>query len=68
MRWRIGIVIATMAIALAGQSLAIILVAPHDVRSPPRAGVRPQSHRQSPRDPGGQQGRRLDGAVVHSRK
>ena len=67
MRWRIGIVVATMAIALAGQSLAIILVAPHDVRSPPRAGVRPQSLRQSPIDPGGQRGRRLDGADVHSR-
>jgi hypothetical protein len=66
MRWRIGLVIATMAIALAGQSLAIILMAPHDVRSPPRPGERAQSLRQTPIHPDGQQGRRPDGADVHS--
>ena len=66
MSWRIGLVIATMTIALAGQSLAIILAAPHDVRNPPRASERPHSLRQSPIHPGGQRGRRLDGADVHS--
>jgi hypothetical protein len=42
MRWRLGLVIATMAIALAGQSLAVILVAPHDLRSPHRSAERSQ--------------------------
>src|SRR5215471_2527396 len=42
MQWRIGLVIATMAIALGGQALAVILVAPHEARNPPRARQLPR--------------------------
>jgi len=41
MKWRIGLVIATMAIALGGQALAVILVAPHDVRNQPPPARKP---------------------------
>jgi hypothetical protein len=61
MKWRIGLVIATMAIALAGQALAVILVAPHDVRNHPRPRTAPSPSEASGAS-GAQQGPRLDGA------
>jgi hypothetical protein len=51
MRWRLGLVIATMAIALAGQAVAVILVAPHDATRPPHAMERAQPPRGAPHRP-----------------
>jgi hypothetical protein len=48
MTWRIGLVLAAMAIALTGQCVAIILVSPHDQRTSTPGAMRSRSHRQLP--------------------
>jgi hypothetical protein len=48
MRWRLGLVIATMAIALAGQAVAVILVAPDNAPRAPHAMERAQPPGRSP--------------------
>lgn len=55
MRLRIGLVVATMALALAGQWLAIIVVAPHDSRIQPQVRAPLRSSQARPFRPGEEQ-------------
>lgn len=56
MRFRIGLVVATMALALVGQWLALIIVAPHDSPVHSHGGSPAHSARPWAPRPGGAQG------------